>query len=155
MALAVAARLLYAPILKLWWIYDDFYHLRYLLTHQSGWYLFDAAGFRDFPAKVFTPLLFLSLDVDRRLFGLDPHPFYLHHILVLALCPAVLYAVLRLWLPRLWAAAGAGVFLLGPAAASLAPLLMVRHYIEAILLGALAVVAWARGGSGSQRCSTS
>lgn len=145
LALAAAAWLLYASVPGLWWIYDDFHHLRYLLTHRPGWYLFDAAGFRDFPAKVFTPLLFLSLDVDRRLFGLDPFPFYLHHLLAFALCPAVLYGVLRLWLPRLWAAAGAGVFLLGPAASSLAPLLMVRHYVEAILLAALAVGAWARG----------
>lgn len=53
--------------------------------------------------------------------------------------------MLRLWLPRLWAAAGAGVFLLGPAASSLAPLLMVRHYVEAILLAALAAGAWAKG----------
>ncbi len=145
LAFAVAAGLLYTSVLGLWWIYDDFHHLRYLLTHQPGWYLFDAAGFRDFPAKVFTPLLFLSLDADRRLFGLDPFPFYLHHLLVFALCPVVLYGVLRLWLPRLWAAVGAGVFLLGPVASSLAPLLMVRHYIEAILLAALAVAAWARG----------
>ncbi len=119
--------------------------MHYLLTHRPGWYLFDAAGFRGFPAKVFTPLLFLSLDVDRRLFGLASGPFYLHHLLVFALCPAVLYGVLRLWLPRLWSATGATIFSLGPAAASLAPLLMVRHYIEAILLAALAVAAWAKG----------
>ncbi len=138
------AGLLYARVLGLWWIYDDFYHLRHLLTHRAGWYLFDASGFRDFPAKVFTPLLFLSLDADRRVFGLDPGPFYLHHLLAVALCPALLYLVSRLWLPRLWAFTGAGVFLLGPAFSSLAPLLMVRHYAEAILLAALAVAAWAR-----------
>lgn len=138
------AGLLYARVLSLWWIYDDFYHLHHLLTHRAGWYLFDASGFRDFPAKVFTPLLFFSLDADRRLFGLDPAPFYLHHLLVVALCPALLYLVLRLWLPRFWAAAGAGVFLLGPAFCSLAPLLMVRHYAEALLLSALAVATWAR-----------
>lgn len=144
LALAAAAWLLYFPVLRLWWIYDDFHHLRYLMTHRPGWYLFDAAGFREFPAKVFTPLLFLSLDADRRLFGLDPRPFYLHHLVAFALCPAVLYGVLRLWLSRLWAAVAAWIFLLGPVTASLAPLLMVRHYVEAILLAALAVAAWAR-----------
>jgi len=143
LALAGAAWLLYGPVLRLWWTHDDFYHLRYLLTHRPGWYLFDASGFREFPAKVFTPLLFLSLDADRRLFGLDPHLFYLHQLLVFALCPAVLYGVLRLWLPRLWAAAGAWIFLIGPVTASLAPLLMVRHYVESILLAAMAVGAWA------------
>jgi hypothetical protein len=143
LALAGAAWLLYYPVLRLWWTHDDFYHLRYLLTHRPGWYLFDASGFREFPAKVFTPLLFLSLDADRQLFGLDPHLFYLHQLLVFALCSALLYGVLRLWLPRLWAAAGAWVFLIGPVTASLAPLLMVRHYVESILLAAMAVGAWA------------
>lgn len=144
LALAAAAGLLYFPVLRLGWVYDDFYHLRYLMTHRPGWYLFDAAGFREFPAKVFTPLLFLSLDVDRRLFGLAPRLFYVHHLVAFALCPAVLYGVLRLWLSRLWAAVAAWIFLMGPVIASLAPLLMVRHYVEAILLAALSVAAWAR-----------
>ena len=143
LGLAVAAWFLYRPVLRLWWTHDDFFHLRYLLSHPAGWYLFDASGFRQFPARVFTPLLFLSLDADRRLFGLDPEPFYLHQLAALMLCPVALYAVLRLWLSRGWAAAGSALFLTGPVVASLAPLLMVRHYLEAILLGALAVAAWA------------
>ncbi|HKI06523.1 MAG TPA: hypothetical protein VKK31_31395 [Thermoanaerobaculia bacterium] len=143
LALAGAAWLLYGSVLGLWWTHDDFHHFRFLLTHRPGWYLFDAEGFRDFPAGVFTPLLFLSLDADRRLFGLDPYLFYLHQLLAFALCPAVLYGVLRLWLRRLWAAAGAWVFLTGPVAASLAPLLMVRHYAESILLAAMALGTWA------------
>jgi hypothetical protein len=57
--------------------------------------------------------------VDRRLFGLVPYYFYLHQLLVFSLCPAALYGVLRLWLPRLWAAVGAGVFLAGPVVAVL------------------------------------
>ena len=143
LGLALAAWLLYRPVLRLWWTHDDFFHLRYLLSHPAGWYLFDASGFRQFPARVFTPLLFLSLDADRRLFGLDPEPFYLHQLAGLVLCPAALYGVLRLWLSRGWAAAGAFVFLAGPVFASLAPLLMVRHYLEVILLAALAVALWA------------
>ena len=38
---------------------------------------------------------------------------------------------------------GAWIFLIGPVTASLASLLMVRHYIETILLPALALAAWA------------
>lgn len=142
LGLAAAAWLLYRPVLRLWWTHDDFFHLRYLLSHPAGWYLFDASSFREFPARVFTPLLFLSLDADRRLFGLHPEPFYLHQLAALVLCPVALYALLRLWLPRGWAAAGVLVFLAGPVFASLAPLLMVRHYLEAILLAALAVAFW-------------
>ncbi len=142
LAFAVVAWGLHHPILRLWWMYDDVYHLRHLITGRPGWYLFDAAEHRRTVAGILTPLLFLSLDVDRRLFGLEPYFFYLHQLLVFSLCPAALYGVLRLWLPRLWAAVGAWVFLVGPAIAALAPLLFVRHYVEAVLLATLALAAW-------------
>jgi hypothetical protein len=142
LALAAAAWLLYSSVLRLWWTGDDFFHLRFQLTHRALWYFFDAAGYRDFPSKLLTPLLFLSLDVDRWLGGLAPRPFYLHQLLSLSLCPAALYAVLRLWLQRPWSAAAAGLFLIGPVTASLA-LVLAHHYVETILLSALAVAAWA------------
>ena len=143
LALAGAPWLLYGSVLQLWWTHDDFFHLRYLLSHRPFWYLFDAAGYREFPGQVLTPLLFFSLDTDRRLFGIEPLFFYLRQLAALSVCTAALYGVLRLWLSRLWAAAGAWIFLIGPVTASLAPLLMVRHYIEAILLAACGVAAWA------------
>jgi hypothetical protein len=142
LAFAGIAWMLYHPVLRLWWMYDDVHHLRHLITGRPGWYLFDGAEFRRTTEGVLTPLLFLSLDVDRRLFGLAPYFFYLHQLLVFSLCPAALYGVLRLWLPRLWAAVGAGVFLVGPVIAVLPQLLFVRHYVEAILLASLAVAAW-------------
>lgn len=141
LALAATAWLLYHPILRLWWMHDDFYHLRHLIAGRPWWYLFDVPEYRQL-SRVFTPLLFLLLDLDRRWCGLRPGCFYLDQLAVLSLCPAVLYWTLRLWLPRLWAALGAGIFLLGPVTSSLAPLLMVHHYLAAILLAALAVAAW-------------
>ena len=142
LALTGAAWLLYGSVLRLWWTGDDFFHLRFQLDHRTLWYFFDAAGYRDFPSKLLTPLLFLSLDLDRWLFGLEPRPFYLHQLLSLSLCPAALYGVQRLWLPRSWSAAGAWLFLIGPVTASLA-LVLAHHYVETILLSALAVAAWA------------
>jgi hypothetical protein len=142
LAFAGAAWALYHPVLRLWWMYDDVHHLRHLITGRPGWYLFDASELRRTTEGILTPLLFLSLDVDRRLFGLAPYYFYLHQLLVFSLCPAALYGVLRIWLPRLWAAVGAGAFLAGPVIAALAPLLFVRHYVEAFLLASLAVAAW-------------
>ena len=142
LALAASAWLLYSPVLRLWWTHDDFVHLRLLLTHRPFWYLFDAAGYREFRGNL-TPLLFFSLDMDRRLSGLSPQSFYLHHLAALSLCTAALHGALRFWLPRLWAAVGAWIFLIGPATASLAASLMVRHYVEAILLASLSLMAWA------------
>ncbi|HEV8578785.1 MAG TPA: hypothetical protein VGX68_06835 [Thermoanaerobaculia bacterium] len=142
LALAGAAWLLYGSVLRLWWTGDDFFHLRFQLTHRPLWYIFDSAGYRDFPSRLLTPLLFLSLDLDRWLFGLEPRPFYVHQLLSLSLCPPALYAVLRLWLRRSWSAAGAWLFLIGPVTASLA-LVLAHHYVETLLLSALAVAAWA------------
>jgi hypothetical protein len=94
------------------------------------------------PPKMLTPLLFLSLDVDRFLFGLRPAAFHLHQLNSLCLAPPALYAVLRLWLGRIWSAVGAFVFLLGPPVASIALMIMVRHYVEVIPVAALSVVLW-------------
>lgn len=141
-ALAIAAWLLYHRVLRLWWMYDDFYHFRHLITGRPWWYLFDVSEFRRLDSKVLTPLFFLSVDVDRRLFGLDPYSFYLHELLSVSLCTAAIYGTLRIWLRRLWAAVGAWVFLVGPVTSSLALLIFHRHYVEVIILGSLAIMAW-------------
>ncbi len=142
LALAGAAWLLYGPTLRLWWIDDDFVHLRLVLTHRPFWYFFDAAVYGEFRGNL-TPLLFFSLDMDRRLSGLASRAFHLHQLAALSLCSAAIYAVLRFWLPRVWAAVGAWIFLIGPVTASLALLVAARHYVEVILLAALALMAWA------------
>ena len=151
LALAAAAWVLYVSVLRLWWTHDDFFHLRYLLTRRPFWYLFDASVHRELPGRVLTPWLFLSIDLDRRLFGLEPHAFYVHQLAALSVCVAALYGVARLWLARVWAAIAVWIFLIGPVTASLASMLMVRHYVETIVLAALSVAAWARAVRGPPR----
>ena len=141
-ALAAVAWLLYAPVAHLWWTHDDLYHLRLLLRNPQAWYFWDRAVYQAPPPKMLTPFLFLSLDVDRFLFGLRPAAFHLHQLASLSLAAPALYAVLRLWLERAWAALGALVFLLGPPVASIALMVMVRHYVEVIPLAALSVGLW-------------
>jgi hypothetical protein len=140
--LAAAAWLLYLPVAHLWWTHDDLYHLHLLLGSPRAWYFWDRAVYRAPPPKMLTPFLFLSLDVDRRLFGLRPAVFHLHQLAALSLAAPALYAVLRLWLARRWAAVGAFLFLLGAPVASLVLMVMVRHYIEMIVPAALAVALW-------------
>ncbi|HEY2738613.1 MAG TPA: hypothetical protein VGK45_09415, partial [Thermoanaerobaculia bacterium] len=118
------------------------YHLHLMLGNPRFWYFWDRAAYQTPPPKMLTPLLFFSLATDRFLFGLRPVAFYIRQLVSLSLVPPVLYAVLRLWLERAWAALGAAVFLLGPPVASLALMVMVRHYIEVIPLAALAVGLW-------------
>jgi hypothetical protein len=141
-ALAALTWLLYAPAVRLWWTHDDLYHLHLLLGNPRAWYFWDRAVYLAPPPKMLTPLLFLSLDADRFLFGLHPTAFHIHQIVSLSLAAPALYAVLRLWLERAWAALGAAVFLLGPPVASMALMVMVRHYVEVIPLAALAVGLW-------------
>lgn len=126
--------LLYRRALGLWWTEDDFFQLRFTAAHGPGGYLLDPEVWRPLPNRVLSPLLFASYDLDLALAGLDPAVFYGHQLLSLGAASLALYAVLRLWLPIPWALLGGAVFLLGPPVASLAPLLMVRHYPEALAL---------------------
>lgn len=133
--------LLYGRALDLWWSYDDFFQLRYTLEHAPSEYVLEPEVWQLLPNRVLSPLLFVSYELDLALFGLAPAAFYAHQLAAIGLAVLALYLVLRLWLPPPWAGLGALVFLLGPPVASFAPLLMVRHYPEAIALGLLS--AWA------------
>ena len=126
--------LVYRRALGLWLTYDDFFHLHYLYTSTPAEYLLDPEVWQRLPFKMITPLLFLSFDLDLALFGLDARAFLVHQLVSFALCCAAFYLVLRLWLPRAWCAFAAVLFMLGPVTASIAPLLMVRHYVETALL---------------------
>lgn len=142
LALLALPLLLYRQALGLWWTEDDFFQLRYALDHGPLAYGLDPEVWRRLPNRVLSPLLFVSYDLDLALFGLEPEAFYAHQLVSIGLAAAALFLVLRLWLPRPWALLGAALFLLGPPVASLAPLLMVRHYPEAIALGAGAAGTW-------------
>lgn len=129
----------YHRTLGLWLTYDDFFHLHYLYTTTPGEYLLEPEVWQRLPFKMITPLLFLSFDLDLALFGLDARAFLVHQLVSFGLCLAALCLVLRLWLPRSWAAFTTLLFALGPVTVAVAPLLMVRHYVETTLLSLLAV----------------
>jgi hypothetical protein len=142
LALLAATVVLYHGAAGLWWTHDDFFQLRYVHAWGPADYAFDPWVARQLPNGMATPLLFASLDADLSLFGPEPLGFYLHQLASLGLAAAALYGLLRLWLSPGGSLLGGFLFLAGPPVASLAPLLMVRHYVEAVLLGALAAAAW-------------
>ena len=137
--LAALGWAVYHRALGLWLTYDDFFHLHYLYTSTPAEYLLEPEVWQRLPFKMITPLLFLSFDLDLALFGLDAHAFLVHQLVSFSLCAAAVYLVLRLWLPPGWCAFAALLFVLGPVTASIAPLLMVRHYVETTLLCLIAV----------------
>jgi hypothetical protein len=153
LALLALPWLLYGAALDLWWTQDDFFQLRFAAGHEIAEYALDPGVWQRLPNQVLTPLLFASYELDLAVAGLDPAAFYAHQLLSLGLAAGALYGLLRLWLAVPWALLGGGAFLLGPPIASLAPLLMVRHYPESVLLAVLSawlfVVGTRRAGAGA------
>lgn len=129
----------YSPMRRLWWTYDDFFHLHYLSTHHLLSILFRPSTWQELPFRMFTPALFVSLDFDRLLWGVRPEPFYWHQLATLSLGGIALYFTARLSFPRLFAASTAYLFLLGAPMCATAPLLMERHYFDGLAAGALTV----------------
>jgi hypothetical protein len=130
---------IYHRALGLWFTYDDFFHLHFLEGAGPFEYFYRPEVWQRLPFKMITQLLFLSLDFDQTAFGLNAHAFLIHQIVSFSLCVAVLFLVLRLWLPRSLALLGTVIFAIGPVTVTVAPLLMVRHYVETTLLCLLAV----------------
>jgi hypothetical protein len=144
-ALVAAVLLLYHQVLRLWWTHDDLFNLHYVSEHHPWEYLLQPRVWQLLPWHMLTPLQFLSLHLDLRLFGADPRALYAHQLAAAALAFVAFYAVLRLWLPAAAAALGTGVALAGAPAVSLVQLPMTRHYLEGLLLAALAIVFFVQG----------
>lgn len=140
--LVAATWLLYRRALGLWFTHDDFFHLRWVMSHRPAQFFLNPGAWRRLPFRMLTPLLFVSYDLDLALFGARAWPFHAHQLVVLGLATLALYGLLRLWLRAPWAAAGAFLFLVGPPIASLAALVYIRHYLEATLFAVAATGAW-------------
>jgi hypothetical protein len=142
-AVALAAVALYRRVLGLFWLYDSPFHLRLLSQHRLGEFFLSRAPWLE-EKNVFTPLFFASLAADRAVGGAAPAVFYAHQLAAIAICAVALYATLRLWIAPPAAAAGAVLFLVGPSVAATAPVLMSRHYFEALALASLSLGAYVR-----------
>jgi hypothetical protein len=140
--LALAVAILYRKVVRLFWMFDDAYLLHTAVSRRLGQYFVDPGVWRSMPNRLFTPLLQFSYDAELSLFGFDARPFYTVHLIELALAGMTLYLLLRLWIQPLFAFGGGLLFLLGAPLASAATELMVMHYVETIILGALAAICW-------------
>jgi len=135
--LAALVAALYSGVLRLWWTYDDFYAIHLLTVEpRFGYWLRSDAWTR---TQMFTPLLLSSFELDGILAGLVPRAFYVHQLIALTAAAAVLYLVLRLWLPRFWAAAVSVLFLLGAPTVNWVQEILVRHYTEGLIAALVSV----------------
>jgi hypothetical protein len=130
---------LYHNSLNSFWLYDDPYLLRNAAAHRLLAFFTKPEVWNLVGLSYLTPWQTLSLGLDYRLFGLDSRLFYAHHLISLWLASCVFYAALRLWWRPFPAASGVFLFLVSAPAAAAAEMLMIRHYIEGLLLCAAAL----------------
>jgi hypothetical protein len=143
-AVLALVALLYWRVVSLWWLLDDAFHLHFLREHPGFAYL-KRSAFDELPFRLFTPLLFLSLDADARLTGLNPAAFHLHQLIALGMAAIVAYAVFRQWLEPLPAFAGTALIVAGAPLCTIAQELMLRHYVEGFALAGVAVLLYVQG----------
>src|SRR6266702_4331494 len=96
LALVAAVALLYRKAARLWWTYDDPFHLHLSSKFNAAAMLVDRNFWQHLPNKVFTPFLFLSLKADQNAFGENAHAFYVHHLLSFAVLAILMYVLARL-----------------------------------------------------------
>jgi hypothetical protein len=137
--LAMSTTLLYWSVLTGWWRWDDTQILKLAFMYSPGNYFFVPEAYQGLSLKNFTPWLIFSFDLDLNLFGFHPALFYLHQLILIWVTSLSAFALLRLWLPTLWAGLGALLCLMGSPVESIAQQLMTRHYIAGLLFSLLAL----------------
>jgi hypothetical protein len=144
-SLVVMSGVAYSASFCFFWTYDDAFHLHFLLTHRLMDILIRPAAWHGLPFRMFTPLLFISYGIDRKLFGLDSFFFQAHQLLALAVAACLLYAVFRLWSKPLWAWFGAMLFIFSLPVVGTVSMLMLRHYLEGLALASASAITLVNG----------
>lgn len=126
----------------LYWLFDDAFHLLFLLEHGPTGYLFAPSVWKQLPFQMFTPLQMISYEIDLRLFGINAQGFYAHQLAGIALSTLCLYVTIRLFLTTWTAAFGVVAFFTGAVTIEWVHLLMLRHYVEGFICACLAFVTF-------------
>jgi len=130
---------LYRKVTRLWWTYDDPWNLHVSLVRRWT----DAFTMPDiWPQHFFTPLLIATYETLLRFAGLDPDHWYRIQLVLIGICAVAVFFALRLYVGTLPALGGALVFAAGPPLCAFATQLMIIHYVEALLLGTLAMIVY-------------
>lgn len=131
--------LLYRKVVRLWWTYDDVNTLHLLFDNR----LRDAfTNAKVWPQQLFTPLLMVAFDLQRRMFGLEPARFYVFQIVAVCAATLAVYAAVRQFIDAKRSFVAAAMFAAGPPLCSVVTQLSTVHYLIAILCSAMAVIAY-------------
>ena len=144
LALVIVAIAVHVTALSGWWLYDDPQLLIESIQQSLRGVFFSPSEYTHLAAHTFSPMQLASFKFDLLLHGLDPKFFYLHQLVAMILAAVLLYLLLRHYVPDLYAALGAGVFLTTWAAVYAARTLMIRHYVEGLVFALIAMLMWRR-----------
>jgi len=124
------------------WRWDDGRLLLYATEYSPSSIFLDPQVTRSVSSNQIAPWSVFLYQVNAALFGFNPWPYYLHHLLSLSCAAWALYLLLRHWLGRWQALLPAALLLMGAPAFHMAQLLMVGHYLDGLTFACLAL--WAQ-----------
>jgi hypothetical protein len=142
-ALILFTFVLHSGALHGWWLYDDPQLVLEAQRQPLTSLFFNPAEYVHLAAHTFVPLQLVSYKIDL-LFGVRPIVFYAHQLLALMLAVVLLFFVLRQHIDEKFAAAGAALFAASWAATYAVRTLMIRHYVEGLVLALIALLLWRR-----------
>ena len=140
--LCVLAFVLHGSALQGYWRWDDGQHLFHVSMYTPGSVFLDPEVTRAVSGNQLAPWNLFMYQVNHALFGLNPLPYYVHHLLSLAGAAAALYLLLRHWLPRWQALLPAALLLAGAPSTHMAQQLMVGHYVDGLSFACLGLWAY-------------
>ncbi len=140
----LATAILYGPALRFWWSWDELIYVRVALSHSPLETLFVGEAYRELSPAFFFPAVLLSFGADLGVFGLRPAWFFAHQLAAFAAALALLFLLLRRFIPAPAAVAATLLFALGPPVSGTVAELMTRHYVEGLVLALASVLLFAR-----------
>ena len=130
---------IYGRALSGWWAFDDPQILKTAFEYDFWAYFILPEAWKALQPANLNPWVLLSFDFDLALFGLNPHGFYIHQLILLWMVTGMTYQLLRRWVQPLWAVAFPLLFLFSAPAANSVYQLMTRNYLEGLFLSILAI----------------
>ncbi|WP_238541865.1 glycosyltransferase family 39 protein [Acidovorax sp. CF316] len=140
--LCLLALALHGSALQGGWRWDDGQNLLYSTQYSPGSVFLDPQVTRFVSSSQIAPWNVFLYQVNSALFGFNPWPYYLHHLISLSCAAWALYLLLCHWLGRWQALLPAALLLLGAPAFQMAQQLMVGHYLDGLAFACLAL--WAQ-----------
>ena len=141
---------LYYPVTEGGWMHDDPRLIQAAAEHGILAYFYDPTILRTWTTSQLTPWLTLSLGLDFEVLGLRPFGFYLHQLLSLSLVVVLGYRLLCGFFPVVIASMITSLFVVSVPIGTVVQFLMMRHYLDGLLLLCVALLLYAKAAKTNQ-----